>query len=118
MEIIRQYTDKIVEGDFVAPEGVCDNWHLKPDEHRLHECRKMQVRFSVGTVVEIVTIFFTALEMFAVLHDEGWISGESPVVQPLCVTRDIPLSGKIRFLSDTVFDKILIDILQNFSNII
>ncbi len=30
-QIIREYTDKIVEGDFDAPEGVCDNCRLKPD---------------------------------------------------------------------------------------
>ena len=56
-QIIKEYTDKIVEGDFDDPEGVCDNCRLKPDAHRLHECRKRQLRYAVGDIAEIVATF-------------------------------------------------------------
>ena len=57
MQIIREYTNQIVEGNFDAAEGVCEKCHEKPGEYKLHECRKRQVRFSVGAVVEIAMTF-------------------------------------------------------------
>ena len=57
MQIIREYTNQIVEGNFDAAEGVCEKCHEKPGEYKLHECRKRQVRFSVGAVVEVAMTF-------------------------------------------------------------
>ena len=57
MQIIREYTNQIVEGNFDAAEGICEKCHEKPGEYKLHECRKRQVRFSVGAVVEVAMTF-------------------------------------------------------------
>jgi hypothetical protein len=57
MQTIKEYTDKIVEGNFDTPECVCKKCGEKPEEYKLHECRKRQVRFSVGALVEILMTF-------------------------------------------------------------
>ena len=56
-QIIQEHTDKIVEGDFEAPENDCKNCRRKPYAFRLHESRKRQLGYTVGDIVEIAATF-------------------------------------------------------------
>ncbi len=56
-QIIKEYTESIIKGDFRCLHKICEKCRQKPEIFKLHESRKRQLRFVVGDIVKVTLTF-------------------------------------------------------------